>query len=147
MALYQHILIAADFSAHTDEVIQRAQSLAGPETQLCLCHIVEDFPLTDFAYEPMISVDSNMRESLLEAGQQQLAEVGKRYDIAADHQWVEFGSPGRDIVRIADEHDVDLIVVGSHGRHGIKVLLGATANAILHHAHCDVLAVRLQETN
>jgi universal stress protein A len=147
MALYQHILIAADFSAHTDEVIQRAQALAGPETQLCLCHIVEDFPLTDFAYEPMISVDSDMRESLLEAGQQQLAEVGKRYNISSDHQWVEFGSPGRDIVRIADEHDVDLIVVGSHGRHGIKVLLGATANAILHHAHCDVLAVRLQDPN
>lgn len=145
MAIYQHILIAADFSAHTDEVIQRAQALAGPETQLCLCHIVEDFPLTDFAYEPMISVDSNMRESLLEAGQQQLAEVAKRYGIDAAHQWVEFGSPGRDIVRIADEHDVDLIVVGSHGRHGIKVLLGATANAILHHAQCDVLAVRLQD--
>ncbi|HET8807021.1 MAG TPA: universal stress protein [Methylophaga sp.] len=147
MALYQHILIAADFSAHTDEVIQRAQALAGPETQLCLCHIVEDFPLTDFAYEPMISVDSEMRESLLEAGQKQLAEVGKRYDIDNTHQWVEFGSPGRDIVRIADEHNVDLIVVGSHGRHGIKVLLGATANAILHHAHCDVLAVRLQDAD
>lgn len=147
MALYQHILIAADFSAHTDEVIQRAQALASPETQLCLCHIVEDFPLTDFAYEPMISVDSDMRESLLQAGQQQLAEVGKRYGIDADHQWVEFGSPGRDIVRIADEHNVDLIVVGSHGRHGIKVLLGATANAILHHAHCDVLAVRLQDAD
>ena len=62
---YQHILIAADFSAHTDEVVQRAQALAGADTQLCLCHIVEDFPLTDFAYEPMISVDSDMRESLL----------------------------------------------------------------------------------
>ena len=147
MAMYEHILIAADFSAHTDEVVQRAQALAGPETQLCLCHIVEDFPLTDFAYEPMISVDSDMRESLLEAGRQQLAEVGNRYHISTDHQWVEFGSPGRDIVRIADEHDVDLIVVGSHGRHGIKLLLGATANAILHHAHCDVLAVRLQDAD
>ncbi|MCX4190470.1 universal stress protein [Methylophaga sp. OBS3] len=144
---YKHILVAIDFSAHTEEVIQRAQALAVADTQLCLCHIVEDFPLTDFAYEPMISVDSDMRDSLLEAGQQQLADVGKRYQISSDHQWAEFGSPGRDIVRIADEHDVDLIVVGSHGRHGIKMLLGSTANAILHHAKCDVLAVRLQDTD
>jgi universal stress protein A len=48
-------------------------------------------------------------------------------------------------VRIADENQADLIVVGSHGRHGIKMLLGSTANAVLHHAHCDVLAVRLKD--
>lgn len=144
MTDYKHILVAADFSEHTEQVIQRALAIAESDTQLCLCHIVEDFPLTDFAYEPMISVDAQMRDRLLEAGKTQLAELGKRYQVAADQQWVEFGSPGRDIVRIANENNVDLIVVGSHGRHGIKLLLGSTANAILHHAKCDVLAVRLQ---
>ncbi|AFJ02802.1 Universal stress protein [Methylophaga frappieri] len=146
MSIYKHILIAADFSDHTDQVMQRALALAeSAKSQFCLCHIVEDFPLTDFAYEPMISVDLDMRDSLLDAGRQQLASLGEKYHIPADYQWVESGSPGRDIVRIADEHNVDLIVVGSHGRHGIKMLLGSTANAILHHAHCDVLAVRLQD--
>lgn len=147
MALYQHILIAADFSNHTDMVIHRAKALAAAnsQTRLSLCHIVEDFPLTDFAYEPMISVDADMREALLDAGKKQLSALGQKFDITVDNQWIEFGSPGRDIVRIADENQVDLIVVGSHGRKGIKMLLGSTANAILHHAHCDVLAVRLQE--
>lgn len=146
MALYQHILIAADFSNHTDMVIQRAKALAAANnTRLSLCHIVEDFPLTDFAYEPMISVDADMRDALLDAGKKQLSALGQKFDIAADNQWIEFGSPGRDVVRIAEENHVDLIVVGSHGRKGIKMLLGSTANAILHHAHCDVLAVRLQD--
>jgi universal stress protein A len=146
MALYQHILIAADFSNHTDMVIQRAKALAAANnTRLSLCHIVEDFPLTDFAYEPMISVDIDMREALLEAGKKQLVALGEKFGIDADSQWIEFGSPGRDIVRIAEENQVELIVVGSHGRHGIKMLLGSTANAILHHASCDVLAVRLQD--
>jgi universal stress protein A len=40
--------------------------------------------------------------------------------------------------------DVDLIVIGSHGREGIQRLLGSTANAVLHGAPCDVLAVRIK---
>ncbi len=148
MALYQHILIAADFSNHTDMVIHRAKALAAANnTRLSLCHIVEDFPLTDFAYEPMISVDADMREALLDAGKKQLSALGQKFEIATNNQWIEYGSPGRDIVRIAEENNVDLIVVGSHGRKGIKMLLGSTANAILHHARCDVLAVRLLDEN
>mgnify|MGYP000250524642 CR=1 FL=1 len=143
---YQHILIAADFSSHSDEVCSKARQLAERNhARLSICHIVEDFPLTDFAYEPMISVDIDMRDALLEAGKKQLTKLADSMGIAHNQQWVECGSPGHDIVRIADEQQVDLIVVGSHGRHGIKMLLGSTANAVLHHAHCDVLAVRLRD--
>ena len=143
---YQHILIAVDFSSHTEEVCSKAQALAERNNaKLSICHIVEDFPLTDFAYEPMISVDIDMREALLEAGKKQLTKLAEEMGIPAPQQWVECGSPGHNLVRIADENQVDLIVVGSHGRHGIKMLLGSTANAVLHHAHCDVLAVRLKD--
>lgn len=144
---YRHILIAADFSSHNDEICNKAQQLAERyQAKLSICHIVEDFPLTDFAYEPMISVDIDMRDALLDAGKKQLAKLADTLAVPSAQQWIECGSPGHDIVRIADENDVDLIVVGSHGRHGIKLLLGSTANAVLHHAHCDVLAVRLQDS-
>lgn len=143
-SLYQHILIAADFSKHSDEVCRKARSLAEQyQAKLSICHIVEDFPLSDFAYEPMISVDIDMRDALLKAGKKQLTTLAEKLGIPPQQQWVECGSPGHDIVRIADDNQVDLIVVGSHGRSGIKMLLGSTANAVLHHAHCDVLAVRL----
>ncbi|MDN5937003.1 MAG: universal stress protein, partial [Nitrosospira sp.] len=56
-----------------------------------------------------------------------------------------WGVPEREIVRIAEEERVDLIVVGSHGRHGLALLLGSTANSVLHHAKCDVMAIRLQD--
>ncbi|WP_438971273.1 universal stress protein [Methylophaga sp.] len=144
---YQHILIAADFSNHSDEICHKAQALAERyQSKLSICHIVEDFPLTDFAYEPMISVDIDMREALLESGKKQLRELAQALAIPEKQQWVECGSPGHDIVRIAEENQVDLIVVGSHGRHGIKLLLGSTANAVLHHAECDVLAVKLRDS-
>lgn len=146
MTIYKHILIAADFSQHNHQVIQRAQQLAQQHNaQLSICHVIEDYPITDFAYEPMIGVDLDMRDSMLTSAKNQIAKLAQELAISNEHQWVEFGSTRHDIVRIADENQVDLIVIGSHGRHGIQLLLGATANAVLHHAHCDVLAVRLQD--
>ncbi len=147
MSNYQHILIAADFSNHNKLVCEKAQAIAvHNQARLSICHIVEDYPITDFAYEPMISVDIDMREALLNSGKKQVADLASSLNIPIDNQWVEFGSPNHDIVRLAGENNVDLIVVGSHGRHGIQLLLGSTANGILHHAKCDVLAVRLQDS-
>lgn len=146
MANYQHILIAADFSDHGQRVTERAQELAQRyQAKLSICHIIEDYPITDFAYEPMISVDIDMRDTLLESGKKQILAMSDNLAIPAENQWVEFGSPNHDIVRLAQENNADLIVIGSHGRHGIKLLLGSTANAVLHHAQCDVLAVRLSD--
>jgi universal stress protein A len=146
MSIYQHIMIAADFSEHSQRVQQKALALAkAHQANLSLCHIVEDFPLTDFAYEPMISIDIDMRETMLDSAKKHCEELGKKLGVPTQQQWVEFGTPGQDIVRLADEHNVDLIVLGSHGRRGLKLLLGSTANAVLHHAECDVLAVRLKD--
>jgi len=51
--------------------------------------------------------------------------------------------PETEIHTLANEIGADLIVVGSHGRHGLALLLGSTANGVLHGAPCDVLAVRV----
>ena len=144
MSHYRHIMIASDFSEHSETIIAKAQALAElHHAKLSICHIVEDFPVTDFAYEPMVSVDINMRDAMLESGKEQLAKQATKLGIPAEQQWIECGTPNHDIVRFAQEHDVDLIVVGSHGRQGLKALLGSSAKAILNHAQCDVLAVKL----
>ena len=39
--------------------------------------------------------------------------------------------------------NIELIVVGSHGRHGFSLIFGSTSNSVLHGAQCDVLAVRI----
>lgn len=146
MPNYQQILIAADFSNHNKLVCEKARAIADSnQAKLNICHIVEDYPITDFAYEPMISVDIGMRDALLESAKKQISELAHTLDIPIENQWVEFGNPNHDIVRLAEENNIDLIIVGSHGRHGIQLLLGSTANGVLHHAKCDVLAVRLQD--
>jgi universal stress protein A len=74
-----------------------------------------------------------------------LHKLAVELSVSEDNVWLEMGSPKAEIVRVAEENKVDLIVVGSHGRHGLALLLGSTANGVLHHTRCDVLAVRLQD--
>lgn len=144
MENYKHILIAADFSHHSHHVIVRAQEIARRyQAQLSICHIIEDFPIADFAYESMISIDPEMRDTMLESAKTHIAEIADEIHVPTANQWVAFGKPSLDIVRLAQDHKVDLVVVGSHGRHGIQLLLGSTATGVLHHASCDVLAVGL----
>jgi len=62
-----------------------------------------------------------------------------------DVDWsVEVGSVKWTIIDSAKQQNVDLIIIGSHGRHGLERLLGSTANAVLHAAPCDVLAVHIE---
>ena len=49
------------------------------------------------------------------------------------------------VASLAEELKADLIVVGSHGRHGLALIMGSTANGVLHGAKRDVLAVRVYE--
>ncbi|EAW31305.1 hypothetical protein GP2143_07144, partial [marine gamma proteobacterium HTCC2143] len=65
------------------------------------------------------------------------------YSVGSDGQHIIVGRAENEIHSLAEELGAELIVVGSHGRHGIALLLGSTANGILHGATCDVLAVRV----
>ena len=68
-------------------------------------------------------------------------EVPNEYD-AAYHLMLEKGSTKMSIVKLAKKIGADLIITGSHGRHGLVNLLGSTASGILHGADCDVLVVK-----
>ena len=143
---YQHILLAADFSEHGDRVAQKARYLASKyQAKLSVIHIVDNLPITDAAYGPVIPFDIDLNEELYNAAKKRLKVLGKTLLVPEDRQFVEMGSAKLEIVATAEEQHVDLIVVGSHGRHGLALLLGSTANGVLHHAKCDVLAVRLQD--
>jgi len=143
---YQHILLAADFSEHGEVVAKKAHYLATKyNAKLSIIHIVDYLPITDAAYGPVIPFDLDLNEELMNTAKKRLADIAKKLEIPADRQFLEMGSTALEIVETAEEQHADLIVVGSHGRHGFALLLGSTANGVLHHAKCDVLAVRLQE--
>ncbi len=141
---YKHILLAVNYSAQNDYVANKAKSLADTyQAKLSIIHVLDNIPMPDTNYGSVIPLKENSNYDLLEAEKTKLMELGKRLAVSEDNQWLVWGVPKEEIVEIATQQHIDLIVVGSHGRHGLALLLGSTANSILHHANCDVLAVRL----
>jgi universal stress protein A len=146
MAEYTHILLAVDFFDQTQRVAERAKALAETyKAKLSLIHVVDNMPLPDVGYGLDIAYDVDLTGEMIAAAKQKLADLAQKLGVITGDIWVEMGSPKIEITRIAQEYQVDLIVVGSHGRHGLALLLGSTSNGVLHHANCDVLAVRLQD--
>jgi len=90
-------------------------------------------------------VDINLDELLLKTAKQQMQTLAERFSVSDSNIHIEVGSVKSEIFNLVESQSVDLIVVGSHGRHGLGLLLGSTANAVLHGAPCDVLAVRVND--
>lgn len=146
MSDYKHILLAVDFSAHGNDVALRAKELSKHyQSKLSLVHVVDSVPFIDTGFETILPFDNDLNSLFMKTAKEKLDHLIKELDICCVNQWLELGSPKTEIIRIAVENEVDLIVVGSNGRHGFELLLGSTANSILHHAPCDVLAVRIKD--
>ncbi len=146
MSCYKHILLAADFTEKGSIVTKKAKQLAKDnQAQLSLIHVVDNPPIVDAGYGPIIPIGIDFTEQLITSAKKRLEKLADKFELKESKQWLEMGSPKLEIVRVAEENNVDLIIVGSHGKHGIALLLGSTANGVLHHAKCDVLAVRIHD--
>ncbi len=146
MKIYQHILVAVDFIEDTQGVTERAKELAAfHHAELSLIHVVENVPLPDPGYGLDTVLEVDFTSEMMKAAKIKLDTLGKKLAVPSNRCWVELGSPKYEVTRIAEENQVDLIVVGSHGRHGLALLLGSNADGVLHYAKCDVLAVRLPD--
>lgn len=140
--MYKHILFATDLTEDTEYVIDKVKSMCSyTKAKLTLVHVVEPLPGYSYAYLGIEDIEGQ----LLTEARQSMEKLGARLNVAKDEQHVEIGPTKTKILKIADDANADLIICGSHGRHGLSLLLGSTANAILHGAKCDVLTVRLPE--
>ncbi len=142
MPNYKRVLVAIDLSDESDQVARRAQSIAdNTDCELHIIHVIE--PLS-FAYGVDIPMDfSGLQDEIQTQATDQLQRFAEQNSIDHDHQHIVLGRPEVEIHAKAEEIAADLIVVGSHGRYGLALLMGSTANGVLHGASCDVLAVRV----
>ena len=72
-----------------------------------------------------------------------LLELAKEHHIPDTQVYVPIGSPVDEIHMLSVSGNVDLIIIGTHAQSGLKLLLGSTANGVLHGVECDVLAIRI----
>ncbi len=144
---YKHVLAAIDLSDESAQVLEKARTTAdsnGAKLSLInvvkpLIHAYSGLDMTAIAQ----SSDTVEAEAFKQASQQ-LADNAIMFRVDHADVHVKIGNPAHEIRDAASELEADLIVVGSHGRHGLGLLLGSTANAVLHGAGCDVLAVRMR---
>lgn len=139
---YHRIIVGVDLTTESYPIAERARAIAQAfSAELHIVHVIEPLSL---AYGGDVPMDlSTVQDQIHEQAKSHLKDFGSRLHIPEDRQHLIFGRPESEIQRAAVTREADLIVVGSHGRHGLALLLGSTANGVLHGASCDVLAVRV----
>lgn len=140
--MYKHILFATDLNDDTSFIIEKVRTLRGyTGAKLSIVHVVEPLPGYSYAYLGIEDIEGQ----LIDEARQATQKLADKLNIGKEDQFIEVGPTKTKILKIADDVGADLIICGSHGRHGLSLLLGSTANAVLHGAKCDVLTVRLPE--
>lgn len=141
-ALYRHIIVGLDLSEESPQVLDKAVALATAfEAQISIAHVIEP---VSFAYGGDMPVDlSEVQEQLQAKAETELHRLALLANYPIQQEHILVGQPASELHYLAKQQNVDLIIVGSHGRKGLGLLLGSTSNSVLHGALCDVLAVRV----
>lgn len=142
MSTYARFIVGLDLSQDCFDILEKAQDLANTVcAEVIVCHVIEPI---HYAYGGDIPI--NLAEAQLtikEYAQHRLDEILQKSDLSLHGQHIVVGDTAQELRKLAAEHEADLIVVGSHGRHGLALLMGSTASGVIHAAECDVLAIRV----
>lgn len=146
MPNYQRILVAIDLTDEAPQVLAKAAELA--RNHGATVSVLTVIRPINYAYAGLDAgfIAKEMvgfQEQAEQSARQKLAALADAAEIDTAAIDVIFGVPSETIRSQAASSNADLIVVGTHGRHGLGRLLGSTANGVLHGTPCDVLAVRV----
>ena len=139
---YRRVVVALDVAAGSAEtVMERARQVAQDDAHISAVHVVDE----SFLHYGEVAAPgvAEMHERLVADSARRLAALCEAGGIA-EHTLLR-GHAAHEIHRYAEAQGADAIVMGAHGRHGWRLLLGSTANAVLHGAKCDVFCAHIPE--
>jgi universal stress protein A len=140
--MYKRILVAIDLSEEAHSLLQKGAELAAQYgATLDVVHVM-DWPLTGF--DPVVGYSSISDESLLEGMAGSVQKIAATHAVEESNTHTLLGQPSSTVANLVTQLQVDLLVVGSHGKRGWRALLGSTASAILQVVQCDCLVVRIK---
>jgi nucleotide-binding universal stress UspA family protein len=141
------ILLPTDFSECGNFALSYAASLARTFGAAIICvHVIEPMvPTVGYSgvTEPLPIAD--ITDQLEDSAERELPKIAGGEECAGleIEELIVHGEAAAEIVRVAKDRNVDLIVVSSHGRTGLgRILFGSTAEAVVRHASCPVLVVK-----
>ncbi len=148
MTKYTRILVAVDFSPHSQRALEQGAMMSEHcGAKLHLLHVVEapTYPvLEDVAVTGLPGMwDVEVTQALMETARKRLQQLVADLSLHAVEVEVLVGIAKVDIVEHAEQIGADLIVLGRHGEGFLESLIGSVTDSVMHHAHCDVLAVNL----
>jgi universal stress protein A len=143
MADYKKILVLLDLTDSSELIVAAGRDMAAhSNAAMVMLHVVEYVPSEPMGETLMPTVQ--IEEDLEARAKSKLAELSSRLGLPRVTTRVAAGNKKTEILRVAKEEAVDLIVLGSRVRHGLGVLVNFTEDTVLHAAHCDMLAIRLR---
>lgn len=136
------ILVAHDGSAHAGKALQKASEIAEKMgAEITITTVAPDLCLTEVSDSECKLITESLfseAENSMKKVTAELAAKGIKAEIV-----IKDGHPAEKILDTAKEIGADLIVVGSHGRHGAKkFFLGSVSSKIVEHATCHVLVIK-----
>jgi nucleotide-binding universal stress UspA family protein len=148
------ILAPTDFSKYSGFAMEWAAYLAQcMKADLLLLHVLteEEGNIVEevIGEGAVVQIPKGVRQNVVNERRKGLTE---QYEMVVSREikaslkmepMIRIGVPFLEIVRLAKEKDVDLIVLGTHGRTGLShALIGSVAEKVVHHAHCPVLSIK-----
>jgi universal stress protein A len=145
MTAYHRVLLAVDLTEDSFVIARRAQMLsAALSADVEILHVVAPPPVgTPIPPEPVVPVVIETLDERIKLAEQRLEGLAADLGVPSTTWMVEVGDVKTEIVRVARKREADLIVVGSHERHGLSAVFDFVEDAVLHKAPCDVLAIRV----
>tara|TARA_B110000091_G_C13748481_1_gene446587 strand:- start:626 stop:1048 length:423 start_codon:yes stop_codon:yes gene_type:complete len=137
---YQKILVALDLFSDHIPVLGRALDIAQNPSKISLIYVT--FPQIYFESYGL-GVGTDFVNDNQESAKATLLKLAKFYHIPDEQVYAPIGSAVDEIHLLSESVKADLIVMGTHGQSGLKLLLGSTANGVLHGVKCDVLAIKI----
>lgn len=142
------ILVPTDFSDYSSKALQKALNIARQEgSEILLFHVIhDDFQtcVVDYCFtvEEIESIKSRIFAGSKENMQKELDKFPLSKEVKVSTE-VRNGVPYEEILKLQEEKGVDLIVIASHGRTGLKsYLMGGVASRVLKRAKCEVLLIK-----
>ena len=144
--MFNRILVPTDFSPPSEAALEYARAVATRfGASLHLLHVVDDPYRAVYAAEVYVPEVEGLRDDLLAYGVARLEDRLAASDVRELRATTAavIGAPAWSIVEYAGAHDIDLIIMGTHGRGGMShLLMGSVAERVVRTAPCPVLTVR-----